>query len=107
MKPPKDWEEIIDGIRYSTKSSVLIARGDDRTIDKDEPVDWNLFLYRTAEWKYFTISLNPSSGSQRMIVPISKIEALNIFGTLTEQCVDLEDAFPDRGTGPEPHKIPR
>ena len=95
MRPPVDWEEIIDGIRYSTKTAVLIARGDDRTVGEDEPIDWNVFLYRTPDWNYFTIHMNPSSGSQRMIVPIGKIEALNLFGSLTEQCVDLEDAFPE------------
>ena len=99
MRPPMDWEEIIEGIRYSTKSAVLIARGDDRTIKEDDPVDWNVFLYRTGEWKYFIIRMNPAGGSQGMIEPINKIEALNLFGALTEQCVDLEDAFPDRSAG--------
>jgi len=95
MKPPKDWEEIIDGKRYTTKTAILIARGDDRYIKKDDPIDWNVFLYRSTDWNYFTIHMNPSRGSQSMIMPISRIEALNLFGSLTEQCVDLEDAFPE------------
>ena len=84
MKPPKDWEEIIDGKRYSTKTAILIARGDDRYIKKDDPIDWNVFLYRSTDWNYFTIHMNPSRGSQSMIMPISRIEALNLFGFLTE-----------------------
>ena len=39
MKPPEDWEKVIDGRRYSTKTAVLIARGDDRTTNDHQEKD--------------------------------------------------------------------
>ena len=94
MKPPEDWEEIIDGNRYSTTTAVLIARGTDEHIN--DPEDWNIFLYRTPEGAYFKVNLIPSRNVGNILEPISRVEALNLFGELTDRCVDLEDAFPAR-----------
>ena len=99
MKPPEDWEKIIDGIRYSTKTAVLIARGDDRTTNDHQEKDWNLFLYRTPEDNYFKVHLAPSNSTQSILEPINRVEALNLFDILIERCVEIEDAFPDYENG--------
>ena len=91
MKPLKNWEEIIDGKRYSTKTAILIARGTAR--HTSDPQDWNIFLYRTPEDTYFKVCLYPSENKKNLLNPISRLEALNLFGELTDRCVDLEQAF--------------
>ena len=58
MKPPENWEEIIDGKRYSTKTAVLIARGIGEHMN--DPHNWNIFLYRTPDNSYFKMHLYPA-----------------------------------------------
>ena len=99
MKPPEDWEKVIEGIHYSTKTAILIARGHDRTIDDHQEKDWNIFLYRTPEGSYFKVHLSPSHGTQSILEPMSAVEALNQFGRLSERFVEIEDAFPDHENG--------
>ncbi len=96
MIPLQEWEELIDGKRYSTRTSVLIARGVDAPKSAHEEIDWNIFLYRTPENNYFKVHLVPSGSKHHILEPLSAVEALNLFGTLADRCVDLEDAFPDR-----------
>lgn len=97
MIPPKDWEEIIDGKRYSTRTSMLVARGVDPKTTGQDAAGWNLFLYRTADGLYFKIHLTPAGSRHHILEPISRVEALNLFGTLQDRCVDMEDAFPAEG----------
>lgn len=94
MIPPEKWEKTIDGRHYSTLSSVLIARGSDIPKSPHGELDWNLFLYRTKEGCYFKIDLTPSRRRPEILEPLTPVEALKLFGTLAERCVDLEDAFP-------------
>jgi hypothetical protein len=96
MIPLKEWEEIIDGNRYSTRTSVLIARGVGTPKSDHEEIDWDIFLYRTPDNRYFKVHLAPSASRHHVLEPIGTIEALNLFGALTDCCVDLEDAFPAR-----------
>lgn len=96
MIPLKEWEEIIDGNRYSTRTSVLIARGVDTPKNTHEEMDWNIFLYRTPDNRYFKVHLAPSGSRDHVLEPVGAVEALNLFGALTDRCVDLEDAFPAR-----------
>ena len=91
MEPLSNWEEIIDGKRYSTRTAVLIARGTGK--HANDPQNWNIFLYRTPEDTYFKVHLNPSEDKKNLLNPISRLEALNLYGELTDWCVDLEDAF--------------
>jgi hypothetical protein len=91
MKPLMDWEEIIGGKWYSTKTAVLIARGTHK--HTNDPHNWNIFLCRTPEGTYFKVHLNPSQNMKNLLNPISRLEALNLYGELTDRCVDLEDAF--------------
>ena len=99
MKPLYDWEEIIDGTRYSTRTAVLIARGTDK--NTNDPQNWNIFLYRTPEYTYFKVHLNPSQNMKNLLHPISRLDALNLYGELTDRCVDLEDAFSLHGNKKE------
>lgn len=92
MKPPENWEEIIGGKRYSTKTAILIARGIGE--HTDDPHNWNIFLYRTPENTFFKIHLYPGEIIKNLLDPISRLEALNLYKNLTDRCVDLDDAFP-------------
>jgi hypothetical protein len=99
MKPPEDWEQVIDGIRYSTKTAILIARGHDRIIDDHQEKDWNIFLYRTLEGGYFKVHLSSSYETQSILEPMNRVEALHQFDKLSERFVEIEDAFPDPENG--------
>jgi len=96
MIPLKEWEEWIEGKCYSTRTSVLIARGSDSPKGAHEADNWNIFLYRTPEYSYFKVHLIPSDSKHHVLEPVTSVEALNLYGTLGDRCVDLEDAFPDR-----------
>jgi len=96
MIPLQEWEEWIEGQCYSTRTSVLIARGSDSPKADHEMENWNIFLYRTPESTYFKVHLIPSGSKHHVLEPVTSIEALNLYGALTDHCVDLEDAFPDR-----------
>jgi hypothetical protein len=98
MIPLQEWEEWIDGKCYSTRTSVLIARGEDTPKSEHGDNDWNIFLYRTPENSYFKVHLVPSGSKHHVLEPVTTVEALNLYGTLADRCVDLEDAFPDRST---------
>ena len=100
MKPPENWEEVIDGTHYSTKTSILIARGIGGRVSRHEEIDWNVFLYRTPEGLYFKVNLAPSESRKHVLEPIGRMEALHLFGTLGDRCVDLEDAFPAAPSDP-------
>lgn len=96
MIPLQEWEEWIDGRCYSTRTSVLIARGVDPPSGEHETENWNMFLYRTPENTYFKVHLIPSGSKHHVLEPMSAVEAVNLFGKLADRCVDMEDAFPDR-----------
>lgn len=96
MIPLREWEEWIEGKRYSTQTSVLIARGMEASDRAHEAGGWNIFLYRTPENTYFKVHLIPSGSKHHVLEPVTAVEALNLFGQMADRCVDLEDAFPDR-----------
>ncbi len=94
MKPFEDVEQVIDGKRYSTKTAVLIAQGDDQKRKDREQRDRNIFLYRTPHGNFFKVHVSQHQSEQTKLEPVSEAEAIGLFELLTDRCVDLEDAFP-------------
>jgi hypothetical protein len=98
MKSPNDWEADIQGKHYTTKNSILLAQGDDRYRRKHETIDRNISLYRSPEGEFFKVTLSKSQSDRNKLEILEPVEALKLFGSLTERYVDLEDAFPNIGT---------
>ena len=76
MIPLREWEEWIEGKRYSTQTSVLIARGMEASDRAHEAGGWNIFLYRTPENTYFKVHLIPSGSKHHVLEPVTAVEAL-------------------------------
>ena len=95
MKSPNHWEEIINGKCYSTKNSILLAQGDDQHRRTLETIDRNISLYRSPEGEFFKVTLSKSQRDRNKLKILEPVEALKLFGSLTERYVDLEDAFTD------------
>ena len=93
MDSPGAILKIIDGKRYSTKTAILIARGYVHQRDREQ-MDRTLFIYRTKEGDYFKVLVAHHPVEYKDIERISELEAINLFGSLTERIVDLEEAFP-------------
>jgi hypothetical protein len=96
MKPPTDFEKIIDRKRYSTKTAALLAGNDYWDGHNFERSGRNTFLYHTPQGAYFYVNLTCWQGEQDTLIPCSLDEAIELFeGSLTEHRVDYSEAFPD------------
>ena len=93
MDSPGEILKIIDGKSYSTKRSILLARGYVHQRNREQ-MDRTIFIYRTEEGDYFKVLVAHHPVEYKDIERISELEAINLFGVLTERVVDLEEAFP-------------
>ena len=93
MDSPGDILKVIDGKSYSTKTSILIARGYLHQRNREQ-MDRTIVIYRTGEGDFFKVLVAHHPVEYKDIERISELEAVNLFGTLTERIVDLEEAFP-------------
>ncbi|MEN4011928.1 MAG: hypothetical protein ROW48_07840 [Bellilinea sp.] len=95
MQPPKNFERIIDQVRYRTKAATLLAGDDYWDGHNFERQGRNTFLYRTPNGRYFRVDLTQWQGEGDSLTPVSETEALNLFeNELTEQRVSYAEAFP-------------
>lgn len=96
MKPPENFEKIVNRRRYSTATATLIAGDDYWDGHNFERSGRNCFLYRTPKGAYFTVTLTRWEGEQNRLEPVSEGEAIELYeGALSEHEVAYEVAFPD------------
>lgn len=95
MNPPENFSQIIDKKRYSTKTATLLAGDDYWDGHNYERSGRQRFLYRTPKGAYFVVTLSQWKGEQDALTPINQDKAIDLYeSSLTEHCVDYEDAFP-------------
>ena len=95
MNPPENMTRIIDRKRYSTKTAELLAGNDFWDGHNFERHGRQMFLYKTPNGSYFTVSLSCWQGERDTLDPVSQDEAIELFeGALTEHRVDYSEAFP-------------
>lgn len=95
MKPPENFEKIIDRRRYSTATATLIASDAYWDGHNFERSGRNCFLYRTPNGAYFLVTLTRWQGEFDHLEPVSEGEAIDLYeGALSEHEVAYEDAFP-------------
>ena len=93
MDSPGEILKVIEGKTYSTRTSILIARGYMHQRHREQ-MDRTIFIYRTKDGDFFKVMVAHHPVEHKDIERISELEALNLFGTLSERIVDLEVAFP-------------
>lgn len=95
MKPPDKMTQIINRTRYSVESSTLIAHDAYWDGHNFERGGRNTFLYRTANGRYFTVTLTQWQGEQDTLAPVTLDEAIGLYeGRLREHEIEYHDAFP-------------
>jgi hypothetical protein len=96
MHPPNDLVRIVDKKRYAVKTAALLAGNDFWDGNNWERSGRNMFLYRTPNGRYFTVSLTQWQGELDTLEPIDQDQAIQLFeGALTEHRVEYNEAFPD------------
>lgn len=96
MKPPENYEKIIDRKRYSTKTAELIASNAYWDGSNFERSGRNQFLYKTPKGAFFFVNLTRWQGESDTLIPCSVDEAIEAYeGWLTEHEVEYSEAFPD------------
>jgi len=92
---PIEIERVIDGLRYNTLTSEIIA--DDNYWDGNnyERHGRNTFLYKTPNNRYFVLHLTMWQGERDSLEPLTLVEAQALWEQLPEQHIDFEQAFPD------------
>ncbi len=96
MKPPVNFETIIDRKRYSTASATLLAGDDYWDGHNFERSGRNCFLYRTPKGNYFFVNLSQWQGEADTIEPCTRDEAIEFFENCRpdDQRESFADAFP-------------
>jgi len=96
VKAPVDFVRIVNRIRYSVKTAVLLA-GDDRWDGHNfERHGRNSFLYRTPKGRYFVVTLSQWQGEEDTLEPVTLDNAVELFeGALSEHRVTYAEAFPN------------
>ena len=96
MHPKNDMERIVDRKKYSVKTSTLIASDEYWDGSNFERHGRNMFLYRTPNGAYFTVTLTQWQGERDELTPVTQDDAIELYeGRLTEHGVSYEEAFPD------------
>jgi len=96
MKPPKDFEHIVNRTRYSVATATLISGNDYWDGHNFERQGRNTFLYKTPKGNFFFVNLTQWQGEQDTIEPATLAEALEAYEEhLTEHRLAYADAFPD------------
>lgn len=96
MKPPEKFTRIIERKRYSVATATLIAGNDYWDGHNFERSGRNMFLYRTPNGAYFTVTLSQWQGEQKSLDPVTLEEAISLYeGSLSEHEVSYAEAFPD------------
>ena len=87
-------ETVIDRKRYSVKTAVLLAGDDFWDGHNYERRGRNTFLYRTPKGNYFQVNLSQWQGEGKFISALTEDEAYQLYESLSEQRVPVEEAFP-------------
>lgn len=93
---PGHMTRIVDGKKYDTAKATLIAHNAYWDGHNYERRGRNLFLYKTPNGRFFTVSQSLWQGESDTLEPILSADAVHLYETsLPEHEVPYEEAFPD------------
>jgi len=89
-------QRIVAGRRYDTETATLLAHNVYWDGHNFERSGRNMWLYRTPNGRYFTVSGTLWQGERDTLTPVGLEEARRLYeGTLTEHEIPYEEAFPE------------
>lgn len=94
MHPQENMTETISGKRYTVETATLLASDEYWDGNNFEKGGRNHFLYRTPKGNFFVVNLTQWIGERDTLLPLSQSEALELWESLPEKEVEVEDAFP-------------
>lgn len=106
MHPNENMSKVIDGKRYTVKTATLIASNEYWDGSNFERSGTNTFLYRTPKGAFFEVYLTQWQGDRDKISPLSRDEAIKMYGELQEQIIEFEEAFDQEAEEPTPGRPP-
>ena len=95
MRPSDKMEAIIGRVRYRVADSTLLAHDCYWDGSNMERHGRNTFLYRTPRGRYFAVHLTMWQGERDYIEPLSEDEAYELYESLPEHELEVEEAFPN------------
>ena len=96
MESPKEFERIINSMRYSVENAALVASDAYWDGHNFERKGRNTFLYRTKNGAFFTVKLTKWEGEQDTLTPVCGNDATDLYEyDLTEHEMEYAEAFPD------------
>jgi hypothetical protein len=89
---------IVDGKRYSTDTSLLLAGGESTSGPEWIPKENIAFLFRARNGEYFAqFVIRPERGNLHMgrcwVQPMSEVEAIPLYWELPQKDVSFDEAF--------------
>lgn len=95
MQPPENMTKIVNRLRYSTATALLLAGDDFHDGHNFERHGRQTFLYRTPGGRYFQVVLTAWQGELDQLIPLSQDEAIELYeNDLPEHRVEYDVAFP-------------
>ena len=91
---PKDITEVINGKRYRTTLSALLASDTQWDGRSNERLGRNTFLFRTPKGNYFMLLQSTWPREKDVLSPLARDEALRMYEELPTKATDIEEAFP-------------
>lgn len=93
MHPDESMARVVQGKRYTVKTSTLLASDEYWDGHNFERHGRNEFLYRTKGGAYYKVSLSQWQGERDTLEPLSREEAMALWEELPEHEVTYEEAF--------------
>lgn len=97
LMQPMSLTQIIDRVRYSTKTATLVCGDDWWDGHNHERRGRNRFLYRARTGRYFFLVVTAWQGEFDHIEPCDQEEAITFYESCAPDCqrVPYAEAFPD------------
>lgn len=93
MHPNLEMSRVIEGKRYTVKTSTLIASDEYWDGNNFEHGGRNHFLYKTRGGAFFEVNLTQWQGEQDTLLALTRDEAMELYETLQEHNVEYDQAF--------------
>jgi hypothetical protein len=95
MRPPAEFVQIIDRVRYDVRKAELVAGDDYWDGHNWERSGRNTWLYKTPKGRYFTVTLTQWQGERDTLRPVTVDDAIALYeGALSEHELSYAEAFP-------------
>jgi hypothetical protein len=96
MQVSSKFSRVVGGRRYTVGTSTLLAHDQYWDGHNHERQGRNTWLYRTANGRFFTVTLTQWQGERDALEPVTIDDARELYeGPLSEHEVSYEAAFPN------------